>query len=112
MSATSAWPHRRVTLCVALAAFVFQFEAFQVVVALPSITTQFGMTPAGSALVLIFCLLAATVVFVPVGRWGENHGLKRGFVAGGLSWALGRREADITPNIEQAAPQANEFPKQ
>jgi len=31
---------------------------------------------------------------------------------GGLSWALGRREADITPNIEQAAPQANEFMKQ
>jgi type 1 glutamine amidotransferase len=31
---------------------------------------------------------------------------------GGLSWALGRREADITPNIEQVAPQANEFMKQ
>lgn len=31
---------------------------------------------------------------------------------GGLSWALGRREADITPNIGQAAPQANEFMKQ
>lgn len=30
---------------------------------------------------------------------------------GGLSWALGRLEADITPNIAQVAPQANEFPK-
>jgi type 1 glutamine amidotransferase len=30
---------------------------------------------------------------------------------GGLSWALGRLQADITPNIEQVAPQANEFPK-
>jgi uncharacterized protein len=30
---------------------------------------------------------------------------------GGLSWALGRLEADITPNIDQAAPQANQFPK-
>ncbi|HPM81087.1 MAG TPA: ThuA domain-containing protein [Candidatus Anammoximicrobium sp.] len=32
-------------------------------------------------------------------------------VLGGLSWALGRLEADITPNIDQVAPQANEFPK-
>ena len=31
---------------------------------------------------------------------------------GGLSWALGRLEADITPNLEQVAPQANEFMKQ
>ena len=30
---------------------------------------------------------------------------------GGLSWALGRLEADITPNIDQVAPQANEFPE-
>lgn len=30
---------------------------------------------------------------------------------GGLSWALGRLKADITPNIDQVAPQANEFPK-
>ena len=29
---------------------------------------------------------------------------------GGLSWALGRVEADITPNIDHVAPQANQFP--
>ncbi len=33
-------------------------------------------------------------------------------VLGGLSWALGRLEADITPNLDQVAPQANEFMKQ
>jgi type 1 glutamine amidotransferase len=32
-------------------------------------------------------------------------------VLGGLSWALGRVEADITPNIDQVAPHANDFPK-
>jgi hypothetical protein len=31
---------------------------------------------------------------------------------GGMSWALGRLEADITPNLDQVAPQANEFMKQ
>ncbi|NLE57241.1 MAG: ThuA domain-containing protein [Planctomycetes bacterium] len=30
---------------------------------------------------------------------------------GGLSWALGRLEADITPNLDQVAPRANEFTK-
>jgi uncharacterized protein len=35
----------------------------------------------------------------------------RQILLGGLSWALGRLEADITPNIDQVAPQANEFPK-
>ncbi|NLS96798.1 MAG: ThuA domain-containing protein [Planctomycetaceae bacterium] len=29
---------------------------------------------------------------------------------GGMSWALGRVDADITPNIDQVAPQANQFP--
>ncbi len=32
-------------------------------------------------------------------------------VVGGLSWILGQVEVDITPNIGQVAPQANDFPK-
>jgi len=31
---------------------------------------------------------------------------------GGLSWAMGGLQADITPNLDQVAPQANEFMKQ
>lgn len=31
---------------------------------------------------------------------------------GGLSWALGRIQADITPNLDQVAPQANAFMKE
>lgn len=34
----------------------------------------------------------------------------RQVLLGGLSWALGRVEADITPNLAQVAPQANQFP--
>jgi type 1 glutamine amidotransferase len=30
---------------------------------------------------------------------------------GGLSWALGNVQADVTPNLEKAAPRANELPK-
>jgi type 1 glutamine amidotransferase len=30
---------------------------------------------------------------------------------GGLNWALGREEADVTPNLEKATPGANVLPK-
>ena len=30
---------------------------------------------------------------------------------GGIEWALGRAEADVTPNLKQVAPQANVLPK-
>src|SRR5262249_48797742 len=31
---------------------------------------------------------------------------------GGLSWAFGNVDADVTPNLEKAAPKASELPKQ
>jgi len=31
-------------------------------------------------------------------------------LAGGIEWAVGRADADVTPNIDQAAPQANVLP--
>jgi type 1 glutamine amidotransferase len=31
-------------------------------------------------------------------------------LTGGISWAIGRVDADVTPNIDQAAPQANVLP--
>ena len=35
----------------------------------------------------------------------------RQILVGGLSWALGDVQAEISPNLEKVAPQANEFPK-
>jgi hypothetical protein len=31
-------------------------------------------------------------------------------LTGGISWAVGRVDADVTPNLDQAAPQANVLP--
>lgn len=39
--------------------------------------------------------------------WTSNY--FRQIVLGGLAWLLGRVEADITPNIDRVAPQANQF---
>ena len=73
---------RRVTFCVALAAFTFQFEAFVVIVALPAIAAHFHLSAAGAALVPVLYLTAAAAVFIPAGRWGDRHGLQCGFIAG------------------------------
>jgi type 1 glutamine amidotransferase len=32
-------------------------------------------------------------------------------ILGGFAWALGNVDADVTPNIDRIAPQANELPK-
>jgi type 1 glutamine amidotransferase len=38
--------------------------------------------------------------------------LFQALLLGGLSWALGNVQADITPNLAKAAPRANELPKE
>lgn len=39
-----------------------------------------------------------------------NSAMFQSVVVGGLNWVLGRVDADVTPNIDQAAPQANVLP--
>jgi hypothetical protein len=31
-------------------------------------------------------------------------------ILGGMAWALGNVSADVTPNLDQATPKANELP--
>ena len=35
----------------------------------------------------------------------------KSLVLGGFDWALGRADADLTPNLAQVAPNADEIPK-
>jgi type 1 glutamine amidotransferase len=39
-----------------------------------------------------------------------NSALFQSVIRGGISWALGRVDADVTPNLDQAAPGANTLP--
>ena len=39
-----------------------------------------------------------------------NSPMFQSVLMGGINWALGRVDADVTPNLEQAAPQANQLP--
>ncbi len=72
---------RRLVLCLALTAFVFQFEAFQVIVAVPAMAADFHLTTSASALIVTLYLLAATLVFIPAGKLADACGHKRTFLA-------------------------------
>jgi hypothetical protein len=39
-----------------------------------------------------------------------NSALFRSVLTGGISWAVGRVDADVTPNLDQATPGANTLP--
>jgi type 1 glutamine amidotransferase len=39
-----------------------------------------------------------------------NSAMFQSVLTGGISWAVGRVDADVTPNLDQAAPQANVLP--
>jgi MFS family permease len=85
--------------CVALAAFMFQFEAFVVNVSLPTIAREFGTTTTGVSFIVIAYLLAATTTLLPAGRIGDRIGLSRVFVAGCALATAGTLGCAVAPNL-------------
>lgn len=77
----SSRSERGIVLCVAMAAFVFQFEAFMVNVSLPTIAGELNASTSHVSFVVIAYLVAATAAFLPAGKLGDRNGLKRTFVA-------------------------------
>jgi MFS family permease len=73
---------RRVLLCVALAAFIFQFEALAINISLPTITRDFKVTSTSISFVVLAYLLAAVSTLLPAGKLGGRLGLKKTFLAG------------------------------
>jgi len=51
------------------------------------------------------------VFYTSMGHLGSiwNNPVFQSVLAGGLNWAVGNVDADVTPNLDQAAPQANKF---
>lgn len=73
---------KRIVYCVALTAFVFQFEAFLVSVSLPDMAREMHATSTSISFVVLTYLLAATISFLPAGRLGDRYGLRRIFLTG------------------------------
>ena len=72
---------RRLVACVGLAAFVFQFDAYQLNVCLPVIAREMGLSSTEASFVILAYLLPAVSIFIPSGRLASLFGLKRVFVA-------------------------------
>lgn len=73
---------RLIILCVCLAAFTFQFEAFVINVALPSMASELGVTSTEISFAVLVYLLATTIALVPAGKLGYRFGLRRTFLFG------------------------------
>ncbi len=73
---------RLIICCVCLAAFTFQFEAFLVNVALPSMAIELGASSTEISFAVITYLLATTIALVPAGKLGDRFGLRRTFLTG------------------------------
>lgn len=90
---------KRVVYCVALAAFVFQFEAFLVNVSLPEMARELMTTSTAVSFVIMTYLLAASISFIPAGRLGARYGLRRVFLTGCMLAALGTLASGLSPNL-------------
>lgn len=90
---------KRVVYCVALSAFVFQFEAFLVNVSLPDMAKELKATSTEISFVIIAYLLAASVSFIPAGRLGAQHGLRRVFLIGCALASFGTLASGLSQNL-------------
>ncbi len=73
---------RLIICCVCLAAFTFQFEAFLINVALPSMAIELVASSTEISFAVLTYLLATTITLVPAGKLGDRFGLRRTFLTG------------------------------
>lgn len=73
---------RLIVFCVAIAAFTFQFEAFLINVALPTMARELHASSTEISFVVLAYLLATTIALVPAGKLGDRFGLRKTFLTG------------------------------
>lgn len=73
-----------IILCVALAAFLFQFEAFFIQISLPDMQREWGASQGEVARVVTFYLVGTMMSLFPAGWVGRAIGFGRTFILGTL----------------------------
>lgn len=73
---------RLIICCVSLAAFTFQFEAFLINVALPSMAIDLHASSTEISFTVLTYLLATTITLLPAGKLSDLFGLRRTFLVG------------------------------
>ena len=90
---------RLIVLCVAMAAFTFQFEAYLVSVSLPDMARELNASSTAISLVVLTYLLGATIALVPAGSLGDRFGLRRTFLAGCAIALIGTLMCGLSSNL-------------
>ena len=89
-----------IVLCIAMMAFTFQFDAMLITVALPDMARELNVSISTISWVLLLYLIAATAVFVPVGKLADRLGLRTVSLVGCMVGAVGTLVCGIAPSIE------------
>jgi len=76
MQTISSKQEKGIVFCIALMAFVFQFDAVLVTVSLPDMQRELGTTTTGVTWVLLSYLLAAIVALIPAGHLCDRFSLR------------------------------------
>lgn len=90
---------RRILFTIMLTSFLTPFTGSALNLALPSLGTEFGATPAALGWVLGSFLLAAIVVLLPFGKLADRYGKRRFFIIGNGIFALTSLAACFAPNL-------------
>lgn len=70
-------------------------------VALPSIRTDLGAGTVGQALILTSYALVFALILLPAGRWGDQFGHKKVFLAGVAIFTIACLWCGLAPNVPQ-----------
>ena len=79
---------RRVLIIASIGVFLATLNSSIVAVALPSISSDLRLSFSSALWVQVSYLVVATVLLVPVGRWGEKHGLFLTYWLGNLLFGI------------------------
>lgn len=88
-----------ILLCIVLGTFTFQFEAFLINVALPSMASELKASTTEISFAVLSYLLATTVILVPAGKLGERFGLRTTFLIGCSLATIGTLLSGLSINL-------------
>jgi len=100
MSAPSA-QERAVAVVMVLASFTFQFEAYMLNVASPTIGHELNVSTGDLSLIVSLYLVATAAALVPAGKCASRFGLKPVFIAGCSVAALGSLIGGLADGVAQ-----------
>ena len=100
MQSLSTHQEKGIVSCIALMAFVFQFDAVLVTVSLPDMQRELGTTTTGVTWVLLSYLLAAIVALIPAGHLCDRFSLRTMSLSGAALATVGTLMCGLASSLD------------